>query len=73
MKLVLAAVVACYVGMLAYLAGIWFSNDGVAEAGAWLTLPLSLRFGAPLALLLVSAPAAWLLDLAQRWRRRRRG
>lgn len=71
MRWVLAALAACFVGMAVYAAGVWTGAGGVAEVGAWLTLPLSLLFGVPLALLLVSGPAAWLLGLASRWRGRR--
>lgn len=71
MRWILTALVACYVGMAAYAIGRWLGNDDLASAGEWLTVPLTLLYLVPLALLLVMGPAAFVLRLVERWRGRR--
>lgn len=66
------AVGACYLGMVIFVVAMVLGGEDVAAYGAWLTLPLTLLYAVPLTLLLITAPVAAAMQLAERWRGRKR-
>lgn len=72
MRLVLFSVAACYAGMAIFAIGMFLGFGEVADFGAWLTLPLTLLYAGPIAVLLIGLPASAVLR-ALEWLRRRLG